>query len=352
MRRGSALALVSSLALVACEPTAECVRLAEAVDEAEAALEKVQTRASMRKRAEDAKVAAETKAEKVLTAYGLDLPEAAITKLFEERAARHEGVSVVRDTKQTAAGPEGQAGAFETVWRFSISRRPLDTVFGLLDELAGSPPITRLSLFQRRPAGGYDLELTRITLPEVPITPQPAAMPTLPDVASIPKEFGFCGASGLRDRVRQIQAEMEQLEPDANATTVALPLGSTWDAKRIRAQQKGALERGGRSVFAQALRAVAESGVLLRAAGIDDSVVIIELEGSKARVKKRFAAALPKDVAARLESLPSPDEKLQRFTLPNPAFERMKPPGQGGGGLGGLPPPEKIREHFDHEGHE
>lgn len=351
----SRVALLPALmaCLVACEPTEECLRLQEAVKEAEEARSKVELRAVMRDKVEDQRVAAEKKAKKILSAYGLDRPEEQITELLEERAAAVDGVTVERTTRQTRGGPQLDPSRYDTVWRFQISRRPLPEVFDLLDQLAASPPVTRLSLFKREDDGSYVLELTRVTIPEVPFTPEPAPLPSVPDISKIPAQWGFCGAGRLRTRVQEIDQEIAELKDDADATTVAMPVAATWDGKAVRAQQKGALERGGRSMLARTLKVIERERLRLIAIGIEDDAVVFELAGPKDRVRSRLKAGLPSNLVERLEVLPSPDEDVQRFALPNPAYERMKPPGAGeggqpgAGGLGGLPPPDELREQYE-----
>jgi hypothetical protein len=360
--RASSLLLISAFGggLAACEPTEECIRLQEAVKEAEDALAKVELRALMREKVEDQRAAAKKKAKKILTAYGLDRPEEDITAMLEERAAKASGVTVERTTRQTKPGPKTNPNLYDTVWRFEISKRPLSRVFDLLDTLAASPPVTRLSLFSRDEDGSYVLELTRVTIPEAPFMPEPAPLPEVPDISKIPAQWGFCGAGRLRKRIQEIDQQIAELKPDADATTVAMPIGATWDAKGVRAQQKGALERGGRSVLARVLKTVDETGLRLIAVGIEDDAVVFELSGRKDRVRAALKSGLPEKMAERLEVLPSPDDRVQRFSLPNPAYERMKPPGSGaaseaqGRGLGGLPPPDQIREQYERsrgEGH-
>lgn len=346
--------------LTACEPTEECLRLEEAVKEAEDALAKVELRAVMRDKVEDQRVAAEKKAKKILTAYGLDRPEEDITAMLEERAAAAKGVTVERTTRQTKPGPQTNPNLYDTIWRFEISRRPLSEVFDLLDALAASPPVTRLSLFSRQDDGSYALELTRVTIPEAPFMPEPAPLPAVPDISKIPSQLGFCGAGRMRKRVQEIDQKIAELKDDADATTVAMPVGATWDAKGVRAQQKGALERGGRAVLARVLKTIDEKRLRLIAIGVEDDAVVFEVAGPKTQVREALKSGMPEKMSARLEILPSPDDDVQRFSLPNPAFERMKPPGAGaaseaeGRGLGGLPPPDQLREQYERtrgEGH-
>lgn len=340
--------------LFGCEPTTECVQLEQAVADAEEALAKVELRAVMRPKIEDQLAAAERKAKKILSAYGLDQPEEALTKVFEERAAAAKGVKLERTTKKTGSGPEMNPNLYDTVWRFTISPRPIEKVFDLMDQLAESPPVARLSLFSKQKDGSYVLELTRITIPEAPFMPEPAPLPDVPDISRIPAQWGFCGAGRLRARVKEIEQKIAELKADADATTVAMPTGATWDAKGIRAQQKGALERGGRAVLGRVLRIAEENRLPVTAIGVEDEAVLIEVSGRKDRVGPRFEAALPVAMREALKKLPSPVDDLQRYELPNPAWERMQPPGKGGeaghdhGGLG-LPSPEEMRLQYEEQ---
>jgi len=308
----------------------------------------------MREKAEKQRDNEKEKAEQILEAYGLDRPESELTATFEARAEAHDGVTVERTTRKTKGGPDINPYTRETVWRFAISRRPLGEMFDLLDELSASPPITRLSLLQRESDGSYTLELKRITLPEAPGEPKPAPLPSVPDVSKIPAQWGLCGAGRMRGRIKEIEQEIESLAEDAKATTVAMPQSSTWQAKTLRARKRGALERGGRSIVATVLRKVVEERIPLRAVGVEDEIVVIELRGGADRMKARLRSALPASLADDLGELQTSEDDIARFSLPNPAFEQMKPPGAGErGGIGGLPAPSRLREHHEgHEGHE
>jgi len=81
---------------------------------------------------------------------------------------------------------------------------------------------------------------------------------------------------------------------------------------------------------------------------------VIELRGGADRMKARLRSALPASLADDLGELQTSEDDIARFSLPNPAFEQMKPPGAGErGGIGGLPAPSRLREHHEgHEGHE
>ncbi len=348
-------ALTLGVATFACSETEECARLNVAVEQSERALTDVQLRAAMKPRVEKRFHESKEEAQKILAAYWLDKPESTLTETFEQRAAKFEGVDVERTTRQTQEGVPQDPKVFDTVWVFRIAPRPLRDVFGLLDALAGSPPLTNLTLFSREDDGGYRLELTRLSLPEAPMDAQPVALPPLPEIDDIPRQLGFCGARKMRSRLAEIESEIERLGDDAQATTSLMPESATWQGKGVRAEQRATLERGGRAVLAKFLMGVVETPVRLKAVGQDRDAIVVEVRGSKGRVERQLASLSP-ELRAAMTDLPSPADDLQRYAIANPAFEAMKGPGTGGTegeGLGGLPSPGEMEKAFrEAQGHD
>jgi len=313
-------------------------------------------RARMSEGADQQRAQAKARAESLTSSLKLDLAEDELTEIFRARADAHEDV---RFERTTAEAPDtgiltgtGATGGRETVWRFRIDRPRLRSVFPLLDALAASPPLARLSqVYPQGDGSGWTVDLARMVVPQVPIEGKPIPLPEAPDPSTVPEQMGFCGSGTLRSEIAALLRTYEEVKDEAADTTIALPEAASWKGLARRTRELADLEVGARSVIAGVLQAIAKTDVQLELISSDGEVVTVEHRGGRA-AGGAIKQAMRPELAASVREVPAPTKLTQnRFIVPNPVAVAMRSPNDHGheepeeevGGLG-LPPPEQLRK--------
>jgi hypothetical protein len=344
MKRAAVLAAVL---LAACDNQEECAQLEAMQRELEVAVAALRARADLADRIQANRDRAKARVEEATAALQLDQPEEAITEQLTARADRL-GLDVERSTRQTQDGPPGDPSLYETVWNIDLPDRRLEEIFPLVDELAASPPLTRLSLITRSD-DGWRMELMRAVVPQVPIKFEPKKSPPPPDPTTVESRPGFCGAARLRKQVNALVKEYNALSDGAAATSVALPEQASYKGLLMRTETVVRLERGARAVVAAVLQAAVASRLDLRAVGVEENNVILEIAGPP-RVRGRLERNLPPPMTAAIEELPAPkDQSVVRLLIRNPAAAqgpRAEPESEGSTALG-LPPLQELRQQLE-----
>ena len=357
--------LAGLLALqVACDDEKECEELRDLKSRLEEVVRTGVARARMSEAADDQRARAKKRAESLMASLRLDEPEDELTEAFRARADEHADVAFERTTgevpKTGVVMGASATGGRETVWRFRIDRPRLASIFPLLDELAASPPLARLSQVYPKDGGtGWTVDLARMVIPQVPIEGKPLPLPEPPDPSTVPERLGFCGSSSLRAEIDALLRTYEQVKEKAADTTVALPEAASWKGLARRTRELADLEVGARSVIADVLQAAAKSKAELELVSSDGEAVTVEYRGGK-KTGTAIQQRMRPEFAASVREVPAPSKLTQnRFIVPNPVAVAMRSPvGEGHeghegheetgevGGLG-LPPPEQLKQMLD-----
>ncbi|MEM6862863.1 MAG: hypothetical protein AAGD10_20160 [Myxococcota bacterium] len=358
-RRPLLLGALGLSLLVGCDDQSEC----EALEGMKTRLQKVVdtglARARMSEGADKQRAVARERAEKLMASLELDVAEDELTETFRTRAHTHPEIRFERTTDLI---PEagilmgaGATGGRETVWRFRIDLDHLADIFPLLDEIATSPPLTRLTRVAPQEDGdGWVVDLARMVVPQLEIASKPIPLPDPPDPSQVPDEPGFCGSGALRREIAKLLETYEQVKGAAAETTVALPEAASWKGLFSRTRELADLEVGARVVVADVLQAASQANVELAGVASDGEAITVEARGGK-RATLQIQRFMKPEFAGSVRDVPAPSELMQNtFIVPNPVAVAMGSPGsqdehehdeheEGVGGLG-LPPPDQLRK--------
>ena len=323
--------LLAAGLLFGCAETEECKSLKKLEREHEQALGVMRSRAGLAEKARARADKSRVKVEKMLAEFGLDLTESDLSEVMKKRGEAAK-VDVARGSRTVAAG-EGSATADQTVWSFEL-KGDVARAVDLTREIADLPPLTNFVAFLGDESGDtWRLRLGRPDIQRVEIEVKPTPPPVLESADEVASEFGFCGAGKLRAHIAEMDREMEALQSEAEKTTVALPEAASWDGLGHRARVEHAVELENRRIVNALLSAAVRADVPIKAAGVEGSVVILELRGG-AKERQRFQKQLDDKILQGIKPAETERPGVARFMYVNRIAQR-RAGAEGGGGPGG-----------------
>ena len=314
-----------ALSLLACEPTKECKRLERVLAQHEEVLHQAKRRAGqgaiVEKRMQDAKA----NADKAFADLGLDQDEKSITKTLEARAKEH-GATVERGTREIepqAAQQTPGGGSTETQWTFRFSATSDAAAWEKVEKLIVVPPLTQIVGLYPKGKRAYELEVVRGIVDRAPMKVEPTPLTKLEDPARVKSEFGFCGADDLRKKIAVVDAEIETLREDAEALTVNLPLGASWEGLWRRAELVRDIETESRRILREVIDAANRARVDVAAAGVENGIVIVEVGGGK-KGRGRIEREMPQALVEQMQSVQAAGSKVERLMIVNRTAEKKR----------------------------
>ncbi|MCC7381991.1 MAG: hypothetical protein IT384_09185 [Deltaproteobacteria bacterium] len=325
------LACLFSLGLLAaCSETEECKKLNDLRGQHDRLLTETRSKAALLDRLKSRAEAAEVKANKTLEALGLDLDESKITDRLTVRVAAIPTATISVGYTPLAPSESGHPTR-ERMWEVSFDAKNVEQAFDLLAKVVEVPPLVRVASFIKdRGKRRWRAQLLVQPVERIPVEPKPVLVPTLDDPGTIPSQLGFCGAGKIRRAIGEIRAQLSELRPKAERTTVLLPTVATFDGLGRRAEMAEKTETESRRLMQiMAVRADAAK-VEIKAVGFETPLVVLEVWGKQpelARLEKQLAP-----MASRLKKLDPAPPGVIRLGLPNPVAEKNKPPQPRAGG--------------------
>ena len=337
------LPICIALALTACKETEECRKLTVLHGHYKSAVITFKGRAKMRKHMERSLQELEEKTKQTLVKAGLNLSEKELKAELDKRVAKVKGASIERTTKQLApampGAPPGQGGGavYETVWRIQFKEKKFNKALEQIEMLMATPPLFKISTIIQEPKSGrWVLELARAAIDEVPMNLPPTPFERPPKASVVKEEFGFCGAKELRAKIAELDKEIDALEEDSTALSTLLPKRATIEGRRRRTDYLVELETEGRRIIQEMLSAVRTSGLKLKAVGVEQEVVLLEVYAGP-KDKGKLEKHLAQDILRSVKYLDSPDDNVLKVTVPNRvANERKEHQSHGNGMVPGV----------------
>ncbi|MEQ8277877.1 MAG: hypothetical protein RMA76_21605 [Deltaproteobacteria bacterium] len=319
------LVFVAALLTFACDETDECRRLDRIQEENDKVLDQARRRAKQADVTEKRLSEMKAKADEAFEEYGLNLSEKEVTKALEARAKDH-GATVERGTREIDSGINpggpGGGGGTQTMWTFTYPSKSMYDAWRTAEKIMAVPPFVRFaSLRNGRKRGTYLLEAVRGTVDRAPMKVEPTPLPKLRDPADVPSQFGFCGAAEKRQALAALAKEVEELTPQAEALTVNLPLAASWEGLWKRTIVIRDIEDESRRITREVFESAERGKVPLKAAGIENDIVIVELVGGK-KERGRVERELPKALVEQLQTLDGSGQKIERLMIVNRHAEK------------------------------
>ncbi len=313
--------VLAALLAFACDETDECRRLDRIKTENEEVLHQAERRAAQAETIEKRMQSMKAKADEVFADLGLDQAEDAVTKTFEARA-KENGATVERgiDVGGNLAG----GGGTETQWTFEFSAKSTSAAWATAEKLMAIPPLARLiGLSPMSARGRYRLEISRGIVDRAPMKVKPTPLPKLRDPSEVASQFGFCGADEKRAALAQITKKVEELTPQAEALSVNLPLAASWEGLYKRAEVIRDIEEESRRIVREVLAAADSAKVKVKAAGVENDIVIVELIGGK-KERGRVEQAMPSKLVEQLQKVEGSGTKVERLMIVNRHAEKRR----------------------------
>lgn len=312
--------------LYACDQqTEECQKLTVLHGHYQSAVATFKGRAQLRPKLEKSIEELKVKTEKELGALWLNKPETALKTELDKRVAAVKGATMERTTKQVGSGVPGAAGvAHETMWRIKFREKNFEKAVKKLEGLSVSPPLFKLStILQDRKTGDWILELVRASIDDVPMNLPPQKFPRPPKATVVPEEFGFCGAKELRAKIAKLDAELDKLEENSTALSTMLPMRATIEGRRRRGAYTAQLEQEGRNIISSLIETVRKSKFKMKALGVEQEVVILELLATK-KDKGRLEKFIDPELLPSVKYIDSPTKGVLKVTIPNRVAAKHK----------------------------
>lgn len=338
---GLGFALVGAAAS-GCGANEECAALEQLKQVRQRRLARAQHQAKLLPQLEETAKRQQARATAEKAKLGLDLSEAQIEAKLRVREAAIQGSVVVKSQRERPI-PDSEQTETQTVWVVRFPADGLDAAFARVQEFAAIPPLLELlTLAEDAEPGWWRLQLGRVVIDEADLDKvQPSKSPPLPGLDEVPSAWGWCGAGKLRDEIRALDAQLEAARPQAERFTVVLPLSSSWQGVARRSEKALLDNSRARARIGELIAYASKAKLPLRAIGSADELVILELHQGP-RTEAKLNAALPPGVLASMRKLSGP-KHLLRVSFP------VQPhPKDGKNSAFGLPPPDKLREAFDH----
>jgi hypothetical protein len=326
MRRNGVAAMVAVAAvLAACEDTEECRRLRALKASHERVLITMQARAGLKDKAVARAKAAEADAQALLDKLGLEKSDDELSALLAERAAAVKA-DLQKGTRDVPLDDPQAKSETQVVWSFALSAKDAAAAVDQTFTLAKGPPLFRFVALLSD-GTSWRLQLAKATVARVPIQVAPMPAPERKSAADIPSELGFCGASGLRGEVAALDAKIDALQAEAEATTVAMPTTASYEGLKSRAMLADLEENESRRIVAVLSSAALRANLKIKALGVEGAVVILELFGGpKERVK--FTEQLDAKTLEELKPAPTEHPGLVRYMMVNRVGEQARSRGK------------------------
>lgn len=334
MTRTGLLTLIGWLFIAGCADTEECKELRKVLNSSERALRAAQGRAQLADRTRENLKRIRAEVEKKLEKHGLDLDEDALLAKLEARAGSMKGVSVERSSRPMAPDPRdpSQRPQSEMVIRFTFKARDLASAWEITQALSREPPLTRLFtlLAPKRRRDPWRLELGPVDVQKVPTEGlKPRPLPPRKSSTEVSEEFGFCGASALREQIAKVDAETDGFAEKAGETTVNLPLFASWKGLSRRADLALDTEAESRRLAEALIQASLSAEVPFIGLALEKEAVLLEIKGGKWE-KSKAQSKLPPQLLSRLRELSGGREGVARLALGNAVSAAARRPNPGG----------------------
>lgn len=357
-RRGAAalgpgLAVAVASALVGCGQTSECTQLQKILAHRQAALSKVRSAAGVVEKLETRVRDTQSEAAKAKHEVGLDLTIPDLEVALALKAKAIPGATIARGSRAVAldgAGPEVPQ-VREVTWTVRFREKDLTKAFARVDALLEPPPLVRLASAARdEKTAEWAAEVARLVVEELPIEPKPVPVEPPVDLATVPEEFGTCGAADLRAQIAAVDKEIARAAPQAERASVLLPTAASWEGVRARALRLREAEAENRRLLGALTRAAVDLRLRVKDVSVEGPMVFVEVFGGGAergRLEKALASA---GVAEGMRVAASAPPGVVRVGLHNTVGEarRGAPPSASGKPSETGKPPDSEEVQRDH----
>ncbi len=291
LRAGLAVGLVALP--LGCGPTDECKRLDEIAKQHDKVLLNAKARAYARAQAKKQADVAEAAMTKVLEESGIEQPEAVTTAELTRRVGLVPTATISRREVQLSSTDEGDPIA-TTEWKIEFRERDLTKAWDKVVTLGTVPPLLTLATVTLdKGTDRWTLQLQRMLPVTSPYQAAPVPLPALEDPGAVPSQIGFCGASELRAKIGATRTEIAALKEDAEAVTVLIAAGPTFEGVRRRATTASRTERDARAIMSQVMDGMVREKLPFKAIGYEDPSVIVEVWGGPKEVRALDTLLLP-----------------------------------------------------------
>lgn len=329
-----------------CGETEECKELDKLLTESQRAALAVKGRATLWERVSERAKQKEANTKKLMAELGLDQGEEQLKALLEDRIKAVPGATFERTVRVAASEVQGPTADTETLFVINLPTKDPTVAIAQLRTLWAPPPLLRVETIVQEKTKGWRLELGRAEIDQVPVNVEPVRPKARTSPDTVPSQFGFCGASEKRKQLATLEEEIKALEEKAAEVTTLLPAAASWEGLGRRVELVREVETEARRLINVVLDAAQKSKVHLKAIGVEQELVMVELVGTP-KDRAKLQNALDPDTVAQMQ-LPETEVTpgVARFGLPNRVAKERRRPNQGGEG-----PPEPGAEHPDHPGH-
>ena len=288
---------VAGALTAACTQTAECDRLEGLKQERIQVLHTARTRAALAERLKRKAEAAKSRAERRLETLGLERPPGTWAEALEARVHAMPGA-----TFRVQTGPGDASGDPErsSTGVVTFSARSWRVAVEMVKRLEEAPPLFRFVRLRRSGSGRFEAEWAKLRIPRIPLDDlKSQPLPSQTPVETVPSQFGFCGAGGLREELRALDAEIDELADQAAQTTRYLPLAASWAGVAHRAGLFARAEQEAREVRNQLIEAATRARLRILGVGAQENAVVLELPHAP-RDRGRLERRLPAELLKRL----------------------------------------------------
>lgn len=281
-------------ALLGCGDNEECKKLTVLSDSYDKVAASVTARGMTLSKLEARAKDAENQAEKFIETAGLEMKVPEVTAELSKRLQGVAGATVTAGMASLGVTEDG--APIETQeWIVKLKEPQLDKAWKIIEAVSTVPPVLDLTtIIKERGKPDWRLSMQALRMDRVPVKPKPYPTPKLEDPATIPSQFGFCGASELRAHIADQQAVIEKGKAAAERVTVLLPTIATFSGLKRRAQAVVNQQRFARGVMAEAYQAVMKAKLDFKAVGHEPPAVVVEIWGEPKAVQAKLDAALIK----------------------------------------------------------